>query len=199
MVCAGLPRTGTDSLHDALGILGYRTHHMIEIIHHNKLKHFDHWEAYFKGNMSVADFAEEVFEGYDAAAYFPACNAWKDLVRLCPNAKIIMTYRDSPALWWESVMGSALADNILLRIVKNILPFFRAAKRTMLLMWKKEMGFDELRVPTAADRDRGLAFYSRQLEEVKAFDSERTLFFNVKEGWEPLYEFLGKPVPNSQE
>jgi hypothetical protein len=41
-----------------------------------------------------------------------------------------------------------------------------------------------------------IKFYNQWIEEVKAtVPKERLLIFNAKQGWKPLCEFLGVPVP----
>jgi hypothetical protein len=46
------------------------------------------------------------------------------------------------------------------------------------------------------DRRQSIAVYQAHLEEVRrTVPAERLLVFDVKEGWEPLCRFLGRPVP----
>ena len=43
----------------------------------------------------------------------------------------------------------------------------------------------------------GVQYFNEWVERVKkVVPEDRLLVFSVKEGWEPLCKFLGKPVPN---
>jgi hypothetical protein len=47
------------------------------------------------------------------------------------------------------------------------------------------------------DRDKAVARYNAYIDEVKAAVSpERLLVFKVTDGWGPLCDFLGVPLPN---
>ena len=49
------------------------------------------------------------------------------------------------------------------------------------------------------DRDKAVAHYNQHIEDVKAtVPSEQLLIFSADQGWEPLCEFLGMPVPVSK-
>jgi len=46
------------------------------------------------------------------------------------------------------------------------------------------------------DKEHAIRIYERHNEEVKrCVPAERLLVFDVKQGWEPLCQFLGVPVP----
>ena len=48
------------------------------------------------------------------------------------------------------------------------------------------------------DRQRAIEIFKQHTEEVKrTVPANKLLIFNVKEGWEPLCQFLGIPVPNT--
>lgn len=195
IIGAGLPRTGTSSLREALGILGYRTYHMLELIRRNRVQDFKNWTQYFNGTMSVTEFADTIYDGFDAAADFPTCNAWKELAEYYPNAQIILTHRENPETWWESI-NAVTANNFALKIVKGIHPLLRAVEAAGNLMWKRELRLNETRFPRNEDLDAAINFYQRHFEAVKLYDPDRTLVFDVRQGWEPLCRFLGKPIPD---
>ena len=49
------------------------------------------------------------------------------------------------------------------------------------------------------DRDQAIAHYHRHIAEVKAaVPADRLLVFSVEQGWKPLCEFLGVPVPEAE-
>jgi hypothetical protein len=48
------------------------------------------------------------------------------------------------------------------------------------------------------DRDSAIAGYERHNAEVQeAIDSDRLLVYRISDGWEPLCEFLGRPIPDA--
>lgn len=83
---AGLPRTGTASLVEALRILGYNA------IHHEPER------------LPLFPTEGHTFNRYDdvdAAADMPAAMYWREL-RKAYNCKIVLTVRES-FRWWESI------------------------------------------------------------------------------------------------
>lgn len=49
------------------------------------------------------------------------------------------------------------------------------------------------------DRDTWIRAYERHNEEVvRTISPDRLLVFDLSEGWEPLCDFLGKPVPKNE-
>lgn len=87
---AGLPRTGTASLVEALTMLGYNA------IHHEpkRLPLFPPEGYTFKR-----------YDDVDAAADMPAAMYWREL-RRAYNCKIILTVREVDS-WWESIKRHA--------------------------------------------------------------------------------------------
>jgi len=196
IVGAGLPRTGTHSLYEALNLLGYKTYHMIELIQGQKFRDFELWTSYFRGDRNVSDFADEIYAEYDAAVDFPTANAWQDLAAYYPDAVVILTERASPELWWESMRATVISDNFFLYTLRRMHPLFRAVGETARHAWKKDLGWTVPRTPNDSDRDAMIEFYKRNSQAARAFDPKRTLIFDVRQGWEPLCAFLGKPVPD---
>jgi hypothetical protein len=46
------------------------------------------------------------------------------------------------------------------------------------------------------NREQAIAIYEAHLQDVRrTVPPERLMVFDVKEGWQPLCEFLGQPVP----
>lgn len=86
----GLPRTGTQSLADALEMLGYRTLHAHNgIVATDALHDLPEFEA---GQYRP-------FDGYDAGI---VDEYWLWLLEAYPEAKVILTVRD-PLAWFRSI------------------------------------------------------------------------------------------------
>ena len=97
VIGTGFGRTGTDSMREALDILGFGPcHHMLEVIGNDHQKQL--WRAVAKG---AAPGWNELFTGYSSCVDWPSAHYWRDLVRVYPEARVILTNR-SPESWWAS-------------------------------------------------------------------------------------------------
>jgi len=105
VVGAGLPRTGTRSLHDALAVLlGGRCYHISEIPGHP----FDlgvGWQPALAG--VPIDWVQQ-FAGYVAAVDWPASFFWREVSAAYPDALVLLSVRESAALWWQSMNATVL-------------------------------------------------------------------------------------------
>ncbi|EIE78208.1 hypothetical protein RO3G_02912 [Rhizopus delemar RA 99-880] len=99
VIGAGFGRTGTDSLHEALNILGYNTHHMSCIFKNENLDFETFKEAH--RNPEAIDW-DKPYDGFDAAVDWPTCNFYKELMVKYPDAKVLLTVR-TPESWYVSV------------------------------------------------------------------------------------------------
>jgi hypothetical protein len=87
---AGLPRTGTATLAEALRVLGFKT------MHHGP----GHVPLFPSSNQLWPQ-----YDGVDAVTDAPASMYWREL-RRAYNCKIILTVRESFS-WWESIKWHA--------------------------------------------------------------------------------------------
>ena len=182
VIGAGIGRTGTLSLKTALEQIGYGPcYHMAEVFQ-NVEAHVPLWQAACDGN---ADW-DRLFKGYRSAVDFPAAAFYKELADHYPDAKVILTVRDSSAVWVKSMMAT-------------IAPAMRRQAKEEFLAWRK------MTASAIHDRFFGgemeteaqlVSRYERHNEEVqRVIPKERLLVYNVSEGWEPLCAFLDVPVP----
>lgn len=178
-----MSRTGTLSLKRALEILsGGRCYHFVELL---KRRHSARWLAILDGAPPRWD---ELFAGYTAAVDYPAVAFYRELADAYPRAKIILTVRDADE--WHASIRDALLP--LRRSLVAWNPWASKLRRlTDRLIWE---GTFEGR---AAERDFAVARFEAHNDEVRAsIAPERLLVFDVKQGWEPLCRFLGRPVPD---
>jgi hypothetical protein len=198
VIGAGFGRTGTDSLREALEILDYHTHHMKEIIDKNLDDHLMLWLDHFKDGRPMSEIVDDLYTkpGYSAAVDFPTAAVWKKLAAIYPNAKIILTERESPEVWWESASQTILVPGRIFRFLNKVSPFFRKLAEMTNYLFMGTFRFNEPRGVTLGDKDAAIQSYMRNSEEARTFDPERTLIFDVRQGWEPLCNFLGKEIPS---
>ncbi|GLJ32261.1 hypothetical protein SUGI_0649320 [Cryptomeria japonica] len=105
-----------------------------------------------------------------------------ELMELCPEAKIILSVRDTQT-WYESVKDTDFSayndpcDQSELTLNK-------------LTVWEGLFG------GRFEDREYAMSVYEAHVEAVKTYvPAHKLLIFNVKEGWPRLCNFLGVPLP----
>lgn len=196
VVGAGFGRTGTKSLQLALEKLGYdQCYHMEELIQNPE--GVGHWENADQGLDSDWN---QLFEGYQSIVDFPGSIHYKKLATYYPEAKVILTVRDREK-WYKSAKSTIFSFDpglaIKLRLLLS-LPFSSKARHLLRVIklidqsiWKR---FFQGRFE---DKAFALQHFDAHIDEVKAtIPTERLLVFEVKDGWGPLCQFLGKPIPS---
>jgi hypothetical protein len=181
VIGAGFGRTGTMSLKVALEELGFGPcYHMIEVFEHPE--HVSLWEAATRGEPP--DW-EKIFGSYQAAVDWPTTAFYKELMKVYPHAKVLLTVRD-PEKWYESTKHT-LYPTVA---TPEPSPIMRMATK---LIW--EQTFDG----NFEDRRYAIEVFKRHNEEVKKHvPPERLLVYEVKEGWKPVCEFLGVETPEKK-
>jgi len=103
IIGAGFGRTGTLSLKIALEQLGFDPcYHMVEVLMPRpgvNDGHFAAWNDFAHGRKPM-DW-RWLFKGYRATVDFPACTYYKELLEVFPQAKVILSTRDSEK-WFKS-------------------------------------------------------------------------------------------------
>ena len=183
----------------ALERLGFDPcYHMTEVFAHPA--HADFWVAAWYGEP--VDW-EGVLGGYEATVDWPACTFYEELMRRHPDAKVLLSVRD-PERWYESTRSTiyeltrliegSTTSRVIFGLVGLLVFGGFTGRRSSLandLIWQGT--FDG----RFEDKDYAIEVFERHNEEVKRRVSpERLLVYEVKEGWGPLCEFLGVPVPD---
>lgn len=182
VIGAGFGRTGTLSTKSALEKLGFeRCYHMLEVGLHP-----DHprvWrEAAAGGDLDW----HALFDGYRASVDWPACAFWPQLADAFPDALVLLTVRD-PEAWCASFRDT---------IARVIEPPFPPPAEEILGM-ARQVIVDGTLDGTLGDDAHLIGCFERHNQQViDSIDADRLLVFDVREGWEPLCAFLGRPVPD---
>lgn len=114
IIGAGLGRTGTLSLYTALNQLGYKTHHMKEVIDNQWVQGepFAKWSRSIGTSTEAADLdillAMLANQGYNATTDFPSCLLVFAMIERYPDIKVILSVRDTPRTWTNSVKRTIL-------------------------------------------------------------------------------------------
>ena len=98
IICAGLAKTGTTSLASALRILGYKVYEYPEHVAFNGEEWLD---IYMKGKSP--DFVS-MYKDVDAVTDRPPAFWFQEISEAFPDAKVILTVRDSEEVWLKSYM-----------------------------------------------------------------------------------------------
>ncbi|MFP5320932.1 MAG: sulfotransferase family protein [Acidimicrobiia bacterium] len=190
VIGTGFGRTGTLSTKRALERLGFGPcHHMEEAITHPR--QFAALAAHVRGEP--VDW-HRLFGGYRSQVDFPGACVWRELLAAFPDAKVLHTVRD-PDRWYDSTRETIYgARTMVAPWVRRLVPLIdRYFAVNEALIWD---GVFEGRFE---DRDRAIEiFHERTAEVVEAVPADRLLVFDVADGWGPLCEFLGVPVPDEQ-
>ncbi len=185
VIGAGLGRTGTASLKQALEDLGFGPcDHMHETFDHPV--RFALWtEAMHRKDAGEPIDWRPLLADYRAVVDWPGAYFWRELTSALPHAKVILTTRD-PERWYASI--SATIFPLLLHLGETggeSLPGDIILERTF--------------AHRTDDRVHCLAVFAAHSAAVQeAIGPERLLVFDVKQGWGPLCDFLGVPVPDDK-
>lgn len=188
VIGSGFGRTGTLSLKAALEILGFAPcYHMESVI--KRPSHIKIWQQ-IGHNQPVP--WQKIFRNFQATVDFPASIFYRELLDRYPDAKVIHTIRD-PERWYDSTAETIYraADNFPIWVAKLLLPLGWFIDMQERLIWQRLFNG---RFP---DRAYAIQQFNNHTEEVKQrVPPEKLLVFQVKEGWEPLCNFLDVPVPD---
>ena len=185
VIGAGFGRTGTKSLKSALEQLGFeKCYLMVEVNEHN---HKHEWLKAHRGQPINWDV---LFNGFKATVDWPSCNLWREQLKHFPDAKIILSLRDS-ASWYESIM------NTIYPYSKQSLdsedPQLHYSGK-----WAFEIIWDRIFDGRLNEREFVIDKFNRHNQSViEETPSEKLLIFEAQNGWEPLCDFLGVPVPDT--
>jgi hypothetical protein len=179
VVGAGVGRTGTMSLKLALEkLLGGPCYHMLEVF--SRPEHVKTWQDAVRGELP--DW-EKLYDGFDAAVDWPTCTFWRELADAYPDAPVLLSTRD-PDAWWTSCDRTIWE---VFRTPREGLDEWLAMATDMLMRF----------TPNFLDADQSKAAFVRHNDEVRAaIPSERLIDWRPGDGWGPICEKLGLPVPD---
>lgn len=186
VIGTGFGRTGTLSTKIALEQLGLGPcHQMVEVMANPDQP--AQWAALARGED--VDW-EELFAGYAAQVDFPGAAVWRQSMVAFPRAKVLHTERSEDD-WWASFEKTIGKFMSIFRTME-LPPPVRDIFETMDALIVRPVFGGEI------TRQSAIAAYRRNNAAVRELvPADRLLVFNVKDGWDPLCRFLGKPVPGA--
>lgn len=187
VIGAGLPRTGTTSLKAMLEqLLDAPCYHMRELYQRREV-HGPMWMDVLRGDLDQLDQIDEILDGWGAVVDWPASVLWKQMADRYPDALVVLSHRGSADTWWTS------ADATVWEVMRGAQAEPSAEHVEGIHQLMRELaGFSE-DLDDGADARR---VYSQHYDEVVAtIPSDRLLVWQPGDGWEPLCDRLGVPVP----
>ncbi|KAI1261501.1 P-loop containing nucleoside triphosphate hydrolase protein [Xylariaceae sp. FL1019] len=199
VIDAGFSRTGTLSFSAALEKL------LDGPVHHGGTQLFNREDAYCKKMSDLYKYREEgdrarllktlqeCIAGFVGCADAPMIHFLPELLELYPDVKVVLVIRDTQK-WWKSfaVFGDN-SDNGSIGLMSWILfpvPGVRWFSSTA-------RGFQKDPVHTHGRPASGPEFLEIHNNWVRSLvPKERLLEMDLAGGWEPLCEFLDKPIPD---
>ena len=185
VIGAGVGRTGTYSLKLAINQLGLGPCHHMEAVLQNMPAQVPLWSAAVKGEPDW----NAIYDGFESAVDWPTAAYFRDLIKAFPSAKFILTERD-PDNW---------ADSFGATIYKLLAGLDEGPPEMKAWLDMANDTIDKTGFPAGLDRDQLAQAFVAHNEAVKAtIPADQLLTYEVKQGWAPLCEFLGVPVPTGE-
>jgi hypothetical protein len=185
VIGAGFGRTGTLSLKSALERLGFeRCYHMAEL--GRNPSHAALWSQAHRGEAIDWD---ALFEGYRASVDWPSCNLWREQLAHFPDAKVLLSLRDSER-WYESIMSTIYGFTAASLEAEDETARTRGR-------WAMEIVWDHVFDGRMDDREHVIGvFEAHNAAVIREVPAEKLLVYMPGDGWEPLCAFLGVDVPD---
>ena len=220
IIGAGLGRTGTKSLSNALTVLGYKTYHMEDKIE-NRNEDRDVWNRWARTEVDTADPDEkkaaireilDLFKraGVNATTDFPACVLYREFMEVYPNAKVILSARRSGEKWatsFDRTIGR-VAPAIeragrpwrwipaVDRFIRDDLTFNAAFFKRVAGMEAYASGAYTAPFPLQSFTKEQMEIFAKAHDDWKAevirhVPTEKLLIYHPGDGYRPLCTFLG--------
>ena len=183
VVGAGVGRTGTASLKVALEqLLGAPCYHMFEVF--GQPGHIERWQT-------AADGGDPdwygLFEGYAAAVDWPVASFWREVSEAFPDALVLLSVRPVDE-WWKS------ADQTIWEVSRRPAPPgtpFVAQQRMIRSVLETRF------TPDWSEEGPSKEAFERHNAKVRAaVPKDRLIEWTPSDGWGPICEALGLPVPD---
>jgi hypothetical protein len=182
VIGAGLGRTGTTSLKLALEQLQLGPcYHMVECFSGGP----EHWQLWVDALTGKPDW-DRVFDGFQSTLDFPASTSYQALAAHYPQAKVILTVRD-PEGWYESTQKTIFS------------PRWIEYLKTVEMGRYMQLTVNDYFQDRMHDKSYLIECFKAHIETVRCtISASQLLIFDVKDGWEPLCQFLELPIPDGE-
>lgn len=181
VVGAGVGRTGTTSLKNGFEFLFNKPcYHMLEL--RANPDHIDFWHTAAFGGQP--DWETELAQ-YAAGVDWPVSAFWPELSKAFPDALILLSLRPADE-WWESASRTIYAPRE--RVPGLLTDTSDEVSRTRFPIH-----------PIIKDKAASMALFDKWNNSViQNAPPERLLVWEAGDGWEPICNALGLPVPDTE-
>lgn len=195
ILALGVSRSGTDSLKRALEQLGYdHTYHGWDAIEDPEQLVF--WyqalNAKFRGGKKFTrDDWDRMLGNCRAVSDLPAILFAEELIEAYPEARVILSTRDVDS-WYQSVLTTfePMVRDWPARFGHFFHPVVFQYEIFIIIYYCFFRG---------SPRKNGKAIYAEHNDMIRRLvPKERLLEYHVREGWEPLCNWLGKDIPSKE-
>jgi len=145
--------------------------------------------------VGTADMKLIAESGYQAVADLPCSLFYKQILEEFPDCKFILTTRENSEVWFRS--WETLSKSITTSIFLGGLLFPKLAQYSSYIRWihavvNKDASYLTSTFPKDESiKENAIASYEEHNRRVRELiPADRLLEYSVKEGWEPLCEFL---------
>jgi len=199
VIYAGFPKCGTTTISEVLKTLGYTCQDLPDSYTEN----YQGWMKVMEGKCNATEEFRRMFGNVDAVADSPACFYWKEILEAFPDAKVLMGTRESEEVWYKSFRKQL--DSIERRDFQFFAVFspeFRKVASFINALHKNMYGLSyEGGVScklNSSEHHLKSSYRRHNADVIMNCPKDKLLMVNLAEGWEPICEFLGKPVPDVQ-
>lgn len=169
------------------------------------------WEAWLYDGAPFEPALQSLIDaGMNATFDVPFFFAYEELHRRYPDAKVLLSVRDTPEDWYKSchkfprhhavnaIVGRTLGDRLHV-LISWALGFPGHCKHAIFTRpFRELLGCDFGVEDPAVMEQHCVDVYRKHIDKVRStIPTQQLLVYNVKEGWKPLCDFLGVPVPDT--
>eukprot|EP00382_Lankesteria_abbotti_P003754 CAMPEP_0113845104 /NCGR_PEP_ID=MMETSP0372-20130328/579_1 /TAXON_ID=340204 /ORGANISM="Lankesteria abbotti" /LENGTH=224 /DNA_ID=CAMNT_0000814125 /DNA_START=100 /DNA_END=774 /DNA_ORIENTATION=+ /assembly_acc=CAM_ASM_000359 len=190
VICAGLSRTGTTSLAEALRKLDYTVFHYAEHLE----QHGKHWYGLYSG-AAKPNFEEMYKSSPDAVADIPPAYFFEDILKAFPDAKVILTTRDEDK-WFKSFKEHVEKEPEVVEAIRKIRGEEEAefVRQFVILHHRVIYGSE---IPNEFIYKQKFRQHNERV--IRTVPPEQLLVLPVESAsWSPICEFLGQPIPETK-
>lgn len=200
VIGVGYGRTGTYSLTLALDELGFPCLHTQHLYESPDI--FNMWARNVftpsleagEALMGEPDFEQIASQGWRATTDLPMALYYEQVLEKYPDCKFVLTTRENSEVWFRSwdmlskTMTRPTSHFLWMSHVKNLDKYFR----WLFTLVNKDTKYFTATYPLPDQiKDNAISSYEQHNRRVREVIPEGQLLeYNVKQGWEPLCEFL---------
>ncbi|RSL71472.1 hypothetical protein CEP54_001356 [Fusarium duplospermum] len=202
VLALGMSRTGTSSMQRALMILGYNEVYHGFAMFSNPCE-VELWKEAFHRKydlqpgqepLSRKDF-DQLLGHCGAICDYPANCFGPEMLEAYPESKVVLVERDVEA-WYKSFNDSIISTmyNPFWGFLAAIGARYVSEVDGLTTVWFKYHFKATTKEEIQANVREGYKQHYKNVRETAP--PERLLEYSLKDGWEPLCKFLGKPIPD---